>query len=539
MIVPRWYQEQAVESVFNYFEQTAGNGKERNPVIAIPTGCGKSLILAMLIQHVLSLWSNQRFLVLTHVKELIEQNYNELQAFWPGAPAGIYSAGLKQKDTMMPVIFGGVGSVANNVEMFGWRDILCIDEAHLLSPNENTQYQKVIAKLKIINPNLRVIGLTATPFRLGQGNITNDGIFTDICYDATSYEMFNRLIYEGFLAPLVARPTSTVFDVSNVKIQAGDFVQSQVEKAVDRPELTQAALTELCYYGMDRQSWLVFASGIQHAEHIADGLNKFGVPTAVVHSKMPAKVRDERVQGHKSGKYRALVNNGILTTGYNHKPIDLIGMLRWTASPGLWVQIAGRGTRPSPETGKTTCLLLDFAGNTRRLGPINDPKIPRKKGKGTGDVPVKICPKCGVYQHARATICDSCGYTFEFASKLIATPSAQEPIRSDEQVIEYFNVQYVTYRKHEKADKPPSLKVSYFCLPISGGNVTRMFSEWVLLQHTGFASKRAQNWWTQRYNGEVPATVDEALPLTSKLVTPKRIRVLLSSQFPEILGAEF
>ena len=538
-LVPRWYQEKAVYSVFDYFQQTAGSNKERNPVIALPTGTGKALVIAMLIRKVLSQWSNQRFLVLTHVKELIQQNYDELQLYWPGAPAGICSAGLKQRDTALPIIFGGVGSVVSNPEAFGWRDIVIVDECHLLSPNDSTQYQKIIKKLKEINPYLRIIGLSATPFRMGQGLVTNDGIFTDICFDATDYESFNRLIYEGFLSPLVARPTSTIFDVSGVKIQRGDFVQGQVEKVVDRPELTQAALTEICHYGRDRRAWLIFASGVSHAEHVNDALKQFGVRTAVVHSKMKASLRDERIRAYKAGELRCLVNNDVLTTGFNYRPIDLIAMLRWTTSPGLWVQIAGRGTRPSPETGKQNCLLLDFAQNTRRLGPINDPRIPKAKGKGTGDVPVKICPQCGVYQHARVTVCDFCGHVFDIATKLVGRSSEQEPIRADEQVIEYFNVNSVAYRKHEKVDKPPSLKVSYFCSPVGGGNIARMFAEWVCLEHTSYAGRTASNWWKQRHPKEPPATVDEALGLTRELTTPKRIRVLLSSKFPEILGAEF
>jgi DNA repair protein RadD len=523
----RWYQTEAVESIFTYFMGSAGN-----PVVALPTGTGKSIVIGRFIQRVLNTWPKQRFLILTHVKELVEQNAKKLADMWPTAPIGIYSAGLGRRDTAMSITFGGVASVVNCVEAFGHRDLLLVDECHLISPKADTMYSEVINRLKAINPYLKVVGFTATAFRLGQGMITESGIFTDICYDLTGVDAFNRLIAEGFISPLVPKKTRTALDVSDVGMNNGEYAQGALQAAVDKEEITYAALQEMLQFGQDRQSWLIFASGVEHAEHIADMLSSFGVPSAAIHSKLKDTERDARLTAFKRGELRALSNNNVLTTGFDHPPVDLIGMLRPTMSPGLWVQMLGRGTRPSPATGKRNCLVLDFAGNTKRLGPINDPVIPKRKGPGTGEAPVRICPACDCYNHASARFCINCGEEFTFQTKIIASAGTDELLRSDLPVVEYFDVQRVTYNRHEKEGSKPMIKVSYY-------TGLQKFDEWIGLEHPGYAAKKACDWWRQRHSEEPPETTDEALQFVSRLRVPKRIRVWVNKKLPEVLSYEY
>lgn len=527
---PRWYQRAAVDSVFEYFMREVGN-----PVVAMPTGTGKSLVFGMFTAEALQAYPQTRVLMLTHVKELIVQDMKALRAVWPNAPAGIFSAGLKKKEANFPIVLGGVASVKNNIEAIGWRDIVWIDEAHLLSPDESTMYQEIIAKLTAINPALKVIGASATPWRMGLGHITTGGIFTHVCYDLTTPEGFHRLISEGFLSPLFPRPTRTRLDTSEVGVSKGEYVQSQLQSAVDKDEITYAALQELVEYGHDRHSWLIFASGIEHTEHIASALAYFGVPACAIHSKLAAGERDARIEGFKAGKYRAAINNNILTTGFDHPPIDLMGILRPTLSTPLWVQMLGRGTRPSPETGKSYCLVLDFAGNTPNLGPIDDPVLPKKKGEGTGDAPVKICDYCGGYNHTRVRFCEQCGAEFIFRPGITGTSGTAELLSGGAlPVTEYFEVQNVIYSKHnrEDNDKPPTMKVSYR----SG---MKMFSEYVCFEHNGFPRHRAHEWWKQRSPRDPPETVDLALHYMRELRTPKRIMVWTNKKYPEVMGAEF
>lgn len=528
----RDYQIEARDAPINYFL----NGNVGNPVIAMPTGTGKSVVIGGTVHRVMTEWANQRVMILTHVKELIEQNAAKLQLMWPNAPMGIYSAGLNSRDTVLPIIFGGAASVVNCVEMFGHRDLLFIDECHLLSPKANTTYQVIIDELKKVNPYLKTIGYTATHYRLGQGLITDGGVFTDICCDMTGVEAFNRFIAEGYLTPLIPRRTKVERQSEIVSMGAsGDFSSAALEADAAQKDVTYQALMELCEAGQDRHSWLVFASTVEDADFIAATLTSFGIAAAAVHSKMPRKECDRRIAAFKAGTLRCLVNMGMLTTGFDHPPLDLIGMLRRTMSPGLWVQMLGRGTRPSPETRKTNCLVLDFAGNTRRLGPINDPKIPRRKGKGGGDAPCRICENCGTYNHAAARVCIFCGEEFTFAPKIVATASEEELIRSDLPVVEQFDVAQVMYYLHEKPGSPPQIKVDYHC---NGG--LHKFTEFVKLEHNGFASKWSRDWWRARFPGDyVPDTTAEALQLIQQLRVPHRVRVWVNKKYPEVLSCEY
>jgi DNA repair protein RadD len=527
----RYYQSECIYSIFDYF-QKGGIG---NPVCVLPTGTGKSIIIAQFIKDVLSYWPDQRIIMLTHVKELIEQNGEKLFSVWPTAPMGFFSSGLNSRESIMPIIFGSVQSVTKSIKregnLFGWRDLVLIDEAHLLSPKEDTMYQFTLNELKRINPNLKVIGFTATPYRLRQGMITDDGLFTDICYDVSGIDAFNRLIAEGYISPLIPKKTDVEIDVSEVSIVGGDFNKKQLENAVDKDEITYSAVKEIIEQGSDRRCWLIFASSVKNSEHIASMLQSFGVIAAAVHSQLPDKDNDERIEKFKKGEIRALVNNNKLTTGFDCPQIDMIGMLRPTVSPGLWVQMLGRGTRPAD--GKNNCLVLDFAGNTKRLGPINDPVKPRKPGKKQeGDVPIKLCKACGAYNHASARYCCNCGQEFKFESKLFRHAGTDELIKCEAPVIEYFKVQKILYNLHEKANMPPSIKVSYFC-------GFQMFNEWICLEHSGLPGKKARDWWRQRHKEDPPPTTYQALQRIDELRAPAEIKVWVNKKYPEVIGYEW
>lgn len=523
----RDYQEDGLQALWSYFMTEKGN-----PCLAWPTGSGKSIVPAEFIRRTCHHYPNQRFLVVTHVKELIEQNYNVLKRIWPNAPVGVFSAGLKTKQTAYPIIYGGIQSMVKLPDAFGHRDIMFVDEAHLVSQDDASMYQRFIGQLKIINPYLKVIGMSATPYRLGQGMITDGGLFTHIAHDLTSLENFNRLVTDGWLCPLVPKKTATELDVSSVSIQKGEFVSSQLQHEVDKAEITHKALQEALHYGQNRKSWLIFATGIEHANHIAEMLGRFGVECASVHSKQTSEYNDGAIKAFKEGSLRAIANYGKLTTGFDHPGIDLIVMLRPTLSVALWVQMLGRGTRPAP--GKSNCLVLDFAKNTARLGPINDPVIPRKKGDKGGDIPIKICEACGVYNHISARECSECGAPFTFQVKITAKAGTDELIKKqpDAPIIEMLDINYVIYKKHTKEGKPPTLKATYF-------NGTNGYSEWVAFEGHGLARHRAHEWWRQRHVSNPPATVDEAMMLVTSLRPPRRIRVHSNKKYPEILSCEF
>lgn len=425
----RDYQAEAVESIWTYFYQYSGN-----PVLAMPTGTGKSHVIASFVKKVMFSYPGQRVMMLTHVRELIGQNAEKMIQHWPNAPLGIYSAGLKRKDYNNPITFAGIQSVAKKVKLFQRTNLIIVDECHLVPAKANTSYRTFVNGLLQYNSNLKVIGLSATPYRLGTGLITDGGLFTDICFDVTRPEHFARFIDEGYMVPLVSRHTKEKMDLEGIHMRGGEFVESELaDKFGQDYNLSHNALTEAATLAHDRKKWLVFATSLEHVELCHQILSQMGITSAYVHSKMGDKFggRDKVLADFKAGRYRALINRDILTTGFDEPGIDCIVMLRPTQSPGLWVQMLGRGTRPVYAKGydvssrddrraaiaagsKRNCLVLDFAKNIERLGPVDDPVIPKVRGKGRGEsaTPVKICEVCDTYCHISVRSCPNCGTEF-------------------------------------------------------------------------------------------------------------------------------
>jgi DNA repair protein RadD len=574
-LADRWYQEEAVDALFEYFDTHGGTNPDgspvkANPLLAMPTGTGKSVVIAKFLKRAFEMFPGTRVIMSTHVKELVAQNAKGVLRAWPEAPLGIYSAGLKKKEHDAPIVFGGIQSMRKHPELFGYRDFVIVDEAQLVSPNVDTSYITFFMELMKKNPYLKVIGLSATIYRMRLGYLTNGNIFTDVAFDITDMDGFNRLLAEGYLARLTPRRTDYQLDVSGVGMNAdGDFAEGQLQAAIDDTNVTYAALREAVGYGWDRRSWMIFAAGIEHAEHINEMLNNtFGVTSTVIHSKLSAEVRDERLKDFKRGKYRCIVNKDVLTTGFDHPPLDLIIMLRPTMSAPLWVQMLGRGTRPwkggwldIDETeraywpaAKDDCLVLDYAGNTARLGPINDPLIPQPPGKNKGprDAPVKICPACPTYNHASARNCSNCGYEFSSAYSLQPnlenTASNEELIRADSMpIVEYFDVQRVVYTPHHSMRSGlSSIKVAYFCAN------AETFFEYVTFEGAKpYAIHKAHEWLRQRHQfadamieqmKNYPGYMNEWVRSQSgEFRYPRQIRVWMNpkGRSPEIQGYEF
>ena len=413
-------------------------------------------------------------------------------------------------------------------------------------------YRSLIAELLLINPALKGVGLPATAFRMGKGMLTegSDALFTDIAVDCTGLSAFNWFIEQGYLSPLVCRKTSAQLDTVGLKSSGGDFNKKALQEACTKEGVTEEALGEAVDLGWQRRHWLVFCSGIEHAELAAEILNQRGVKTCCVHSQMPESERDARLLEFKRGEWQAITNNGILTTGFDAPLIDLIVMLRPTKSTGLWIQMLGRGTRPVYAQGpdlttregrhqaiglgpKANCLVLDYAGNTERLGPINDPIIPKRAGKGGGTAPVRLCPECECYSHASARECSACGFVFPVAVNLNARASGGDVLASaKEDIVTNIPVSRVVYSAHLKPGEPPSRLVTYHC------GLTR-FRDWHCFEHGGYPRSQAKNWWRSAAGTPPPTTVEEALARVDELKTPTGIRVWIKTKHSEVLGVEY
>jgi DNA repair protein RadD len=271
----RPYQRAALDAIYAYFAAATGH-----PLVVIPTAGGKSLVAAAFIQEVLARWPDERIIILTHVRELISQNFAELIRLWPEAPAGIYSAGLNRRDVQAQILFAGIQSVHRKAYAIQRADLVLVDESHLIPRQANTTYRRFLGDLTRINPQLKVIGLTATPYRLDSGMLHTgpDALFDDIAFEVSVRE----LIDEGYLAPLISKQTSTQLDVSGVGTRGGEFIAGQLEAAVDQDPITQAAIDEVVAYGHDRRSWLLFCAGVDHACHASEAVRARGVSCATI-----------------------------------------------------------------------------------------------------------------------------------------------------------------------------------------------------------------------------------------------------------------
>jgi DNA repair protein RadD len=264
---------------------------------------------------------------------------------------------------------------------------------------------------------------------------------------------------------------------------------------------------------------------------VCDAVRARGFSCATIFGHTPKAERDRIIAAFKRGEIRALASMGVLTTGFNAPAVDLIAMLRPTKSTGLYVQIAGRGTRLAP--GKENCLVLDFAGNVARHGPIDLVK-PRDKtnGQGEGEAPSKVCPACQTINALAARVCADCGYVFPAPEVQLEATATTRPILSTGRP-EWVAVGAVTYHRHEKPGKPTSLRVDYHC-----GLVRHR--EWVCLEHGGYAGRKALEWWHRRAEGELPpTTVDEALARTEELRQPVQIAVRPNGRYTEVVHARF
>lgn len=521
----RPYQTEAIEALYTYFSSSTGN-----PLVVMPTGTGKSVVIAGFVREAVTAYSGTRILVLTHVKELIAQNFHALLRAWPDAPAGIYSAGLSRRDLHAQILFAGIQSIHKHAAKIQRCDLVLIDEAHLLGRSDSGMYRAFLAALNEINAGLlKVVGFTATPYRLDSGMLHEgkDRLFTDIAYDVPVLDM----IQQGYLCPVVPKRTTTQLDVSGVGTRGGEFIAGQLEAAVDNDAINRAACAEIMEHGKDRGSWLVFAAGVKHAEHIRDIMREHDISCETVTGETPAAQRDRVLNDFKAGRLRCITNVGVLTTGFDAPGTDLIALLRPTKSTGLYVQMVGRGTRIAE--GKEDCLVLDFAGNTARHGPI-DKVDGRKKEKSEepGEAPIKTCPECQTINHASVRVCISCGHEFPPPEPKIAPRAASDALLSTQIAPQWCDVTAVRYARHDKPGKPASLRVTYQC------GLTA-YSEWICLEHQGYPRQKAETWWRKRTSAPIPGTVEAGLAGSANLRVPIAIHVRPVGQYTEIVAARF
>ena len=500
-IILRPYQQAAIDAVYEHLRS-----RDDNPCAVIPTAGGKTPIMATICRDAVVQW-NGRVLILAHVKELLEQTADKLRAVCPDVDFGIYSAGLKRRDTNNPIIVAGIQSVYRRACELDAFDLVMVDEAHLIPLDGDGMYRQFLAEAKVVNPNLRVIGFTATPFRLKSGSIcTADGFLNHICYEVGVRE----LIRDGFLCPLVTKAGRAKADMNELHVRGGEFVADEVENLMDQESLVRSACTEIVEYTADRNACLIFSSGVQHGQHIVETLLRdHGIRCGFVTGETVTSERDETLARFRAGELKYLCNVNVLTTGFDAPHIDCVALLRPTMSPGLYYQMVGRGFRLHPS--KEDCLVLDFGGNVLRHGPVDQIRITQRES-GNGPAPAKECPECQAVIAAGFANCPQCGFVFPPPDRQQHDSKAsEEGILSGQVTKTKYPVHDVSYSVHVKRgadeDAPRTLRVDYRV----GWNQYK--SEWICLEHTGYARGKAVAWWKQRSPDPVPDTIERAVEI--------------------------
>ncbi len=512
MFTLRPYQQAAVDAVYDFLR-----AKTSNPCIVLPTAAGKSGIMSQICRDAVVRW-NGRVLILAHVKELLEQTAATIRRIDPDLPVGVYSAGLGSRDTDAPVIVAGIQSVYKKACELDAFNLILVDECHLLPPDGEGMYQTFLKDAKVVNPRVRLIGLTATPYRLKSGTLVGpDNLLNEICYEIGIKE----LIEQGFLCPLKSKSGRHKVDCSDLHIRAGEFVASEIDELMNTTDNVDAAVREIVLQTRDRHSVLIFGASVDHVTRIKETIERFtSQECGLVTGDTPAGDRDRILRrfkgesfqkdllGSETGPLKYLANVNVLTTGFDAPNIDCVVLLRPTASPGLFYQMVGRGFRLH-ET-KTDCLVLDYGGNILRHGPVDAIQVKEKNGRSGGDAPAKECPKCLAIVHAAVAVCPECGYEFPLPEKDRHEGTASnEGILSGEITDTEWDVEAAYYHVHTKRggsdSDPKTLRIDYRV----GFNQYK--SEWVCPEHSGWARKKFEKWWSERSNDLPPEDAAQAV----------------------------
>ena len=546
----RYYQQEAVDAVYNHLR-----AKDTNPCVVLPTASGKSWVLATISSDAVNLW-NGRVAILAHVKELVEQNADKVCKLCDSTKVGIYSAGLNRRDTTQPIIVAGIQSVYNRSDLFGAFDLIIVDECHMIPADGEGMYRTFLKAQQKLNPNVRLIGLTATPFRLKGGGICKpENLLQEICYDVA----IKRLIGDGYLSKLTTKASSTKAKLDDLHLQAGEFVASEVEEAMCSNAIISSACQEIATKTRDRNATIIFCTSVAHCKAVAAEITRLtGQECAVVTGETPAVERAETIARFRGDKVydlfgeelpnlKYVANVECLTTGTDIPKIDCVALLRPTASPGLLLQMVGRGLRLSPDAGKTDCLVLDFGKNIERHGTIDSIRVKEDNTESLGRMSTrqlaKECQNCHELIHPAYMVCPACGYEFPKRDDARHETKAHTGgILSGETTTEWVDISNVSVTLHIKygadALAPQTVRVQYY------KNMLTHYTEWLCPEHTGYARQKFESWWLKNCPGwDIPNNAADCIELSQlgAIRTPKRIKVktIAGEKFPKILDYEW
>jgi len=553
MMQLRDYQLRALDEIWSALQV------KHNILITAPCSAGKTIIFSKIIQRLIRENPAFRTLILVDREILVQQSADKLKSVAPELAnhIGIVCASvssIKRLDARVTV--ASRQSLIKSMGEFAPVQLIICDEAHLMSiphigDEKKDQYGEIISILKKYNEHVRLVGCTASPYRLGKrgGYIYGDMNSPDATpyFDRVDSEITTReLLAGGFISPLVgmaAIDDTYVEDIANIAMVAGEYNMGQLSNMMCKGVHLQSAVDAWTRYAKDRKKTLVFCTNIEHAELMAQTFRDYGISSCAIHSKLPQVDQAARMAELVAGTRKVFASVAKLTTGFDVPDIDCCIMARPTKSTALYQQMIGRGQRLAP--GKENCMVIDLTGCTKEFGTDMDNltvAIPRG-GEG-GEAPKKICPGnnadgsvCGQSIHASLRYCPYCQHEFPAPPEMEAALGAMKEVAFNKAPEpEIYNVTYVNYQVHlSKKSGKELIKVSYE----SGSYAT--FNEWVCLpdHYDGYAVNKAKDWWAERTDEPFPGTVEEFMFLRDELIEPIQVEAIEEGRFKRVTRCIF
>ena len=541
MYTLRPYQEEALDAVLD------GIRTQPNILLQAATGAGKTIIFSALIKYCLEHYK-MRIGVIAHREQLVRQARDKLLSVWPEGADLIGTACASVSSNVeleRPVVIGSPQTLARRIGEMPPLHMLIVDECHRLPPvGVESQYGTLINSLREYYPKMRLVGVTATPFRLGHGYIYGDECRAGVqnWWNDLAYSISIRTLQDaGFLVPYRGKATDEP-DLSGVKKSAGEFNLHDLSERCSQAVHVRSAVKAVQDYAQDRRHIVVFGVTIEHAEILRDAFVEAGYSSVVVHSKQPHDLRMQNLADFDGGKVQVICNVGVLTEGWDCTSVDCMVMCRPTMSPALFVQMVGRGLRL--HDGKEDCLLLDLSGNWKRHGDPNEPLVTWTDGKRKNlasdpEEPQNegaVCPKCQECVTASAIVCPYCGKELKQVEnkRLKLYDLTMTERRNKTREVRILSAKFESFWSRAGNHM---LRLGMQCS--EGENLLPIYvSHFLDIEGQGsdWGRQKAVKAWTSVFRGKIPVplTVDEAMERIGELQVPDTAYVVEKGKYVNV-----
>lgn len=537
MITLRPYQQAALEAVVAACQQ------EKYLLLQAATGAGKTILFSKLIETFITQYQ-MRILVLAHREILVRQAYQKLVRVWPEAAlcTGLACKSVSgQVELERPVVIGSPQTILRRLGEMPPVHLVIVDEAHRLPPRHRpSQYREMIEGLERYYPQLRLLGVTATPYILNHGYIYgaqckpgNINWFPRLHFQIS----IGELIEQGYLVPYLAREAKEMAsELAKVRTTAGEYNLNALGDLMGREVHIKSAVQAYEQWGEGRKHVVVFCVTIAHAEKVAEAFARAGYASGVVHSKQPRQERRQTLARFERGELQVIANMGVLTEGWDSTAVDCILLCRPTLSPALYVQMVGRGLRPHP--GKKDLLILDLGNNCRYHGDPDHPHVHVPNGKKKKSLPLdtvraRACPNCGLLNPLGAAECSHCGYLWP--PEVLMEAAVPQEMRELEWAPKRVRVLRWKGVVHRSARGNWMIRLMLDCR--NGGREAITVSEFLDIegQASAWSKDRAQRIWRAFGREPVPTSIEEARRRLGELSLPPEVTIKKRGKYYNIV----